>query len=88
MKTFAEDSNPVQSFIEEMCCVGEGYFQHCGSLHEEWKKYARQLDYPEYSIQQFGRKMRAALPGLETIQKRRGSERIRAFVGVQTKGVR
>ncbi len=75
--------SPVGAFIRDHCDVGPGRNVECGEIFNRWKEWCRGQgrDRPG-TLQTFARDLRAAVPGLKTVQVRTGEERIRNFEGI------
>jgi putative DNA primase/helicase len=81
-----ELASPVSAFLSAACDVAAELDVEVKDLFEAWKKWCTEngRDHPG-DVAGFGRSLRACLPGLKTIQIRRGESRIRVFRGLDLK---
>lgn len=83
VREIADLSSPIGAFIRDCCEVEPGTATGCKLVYEAWCKWCTDQgrEYPG-TLQSFGRDLRAAVPGVETTQKRVSEGRIRMYEGI------
>ena len=82
--TAMEDlTSPIGAFVRELCEVGPGYEVEIKELYESWKGWCLDQGREPSNSLVFGRDLRAALPGVDDYQPRRGGARLRYYRGVR-----
>lgn len=80
--------SPVQAFIEECCDVGPELTITTATLFAHWGKWCETNGQRPGSAQDFGRNLRACIPGLDIVQKRPpGGKPVRRYIGIGLMGV-
>ena len=79
---FARLSSPLQAFLEDCCKVGSDLEVGTDILWDEWIRWCGSNSEETGTIQQFGTKMRAAVPGLTKFRPRDAGGRIGMYRGV------
>jgi putative DNA primase/helicase len=78
-------ASPVGAFIRDWCIVDPHHCVECEVLYEAWTRWCEEQhrDHPG-TIQNFGRDLRAVVPGLEVVQPRdsKTGRRLRYYQGV------
>lgn len=86
MREFAQLSNPVGSFLESCCDLGENYEVETTALYTLWKLWAEQNEVHPGSPPKFGIKLRSANPMIRKIRPRSSTgERSHVYSGVRIK---
>ncbi len=86
VRELEEEANPVRGFVEDKCHVGPEYFHACRSFYERWRVYAEENGLNPGVPSSFSRKLKQAVPGLQTGRpRRRNADRGRVYLGIQTK---
>lgn len=76
-------ASPIGAFIRECCAVKEGYSAEIGELYDLWVAWCQQQGRAQPGdAQRFGRDLRAAVPGLESSQRRVEGVRSRFYEGI------
>jgi putative DNA primase/helicase len=79
-------ASPIGAFIRERCMVGAGFAEPVDDLFRAWQRWCEDAGRREAGTKQsFGRDLRAALPGIETPQRRIAgtNARERVFQGIR-----
>lgn len=76
--------SPIGAFLRDRCTVGAGLEVESSALFDAWREWCRAQgrDHPG-TVQSFGRDLRAAVPQLDTRQRRDlAGGRARVFIGI------
>ena len=75
--------SPIGAFVRECCVVGPGQTVECAILFSRWREWCSEQGRVHHgTAQSFGRDLRAAVPGLKTVQPRTDEGRERHYNGV------
>ncbi len=75
--------SPISAFLRDQCEVGAGGMIDCDRLFEAWQEWCDKSGRTHTgSLQTFGRDLRAACPGLKTVQIRQHGKRNRLYEGI------
>ena len=79
-----EQTSPIQTFVQEMCVLGDGHMVDRDELYAAWKKWCQDQgrDHPGTKVG-FGRQFGAAFPGVKRAQPREGGTRLNFYSGVR-----
>jgi putative DNA primase/helicase len=76
-------ASPVGTFVKERCLVAPGRRVECQHLFDRWCEWARANGRREAgTAQNFGRDLRAAVPGIKVARQRADDDRIRIYEGI------
>ncbi len=83
IKLFKSLSSPVSVFIESECVEGDTCEVETRELYEHWCRWCLDNDYDQkFTIQQFSKRLRDAIPELKIIRPGTGYDRSRKFKGI------
>ncbi|APZ93335.1 hypothetical protein Fuma_02952 [Fuerstiella marisgermanici] len=82
MRDFVYLSSPVQSFLDECCLVGSDKSVRFDDIQTAWKAWCEQNGHVSGSNNDFGRKLRAAIPRIDDERRRNGAGRDRWYKGL------
>lgn len=75
--------SPISAFLRERCVIEAGRRIECKKLYEVWREWCRDEGREHVAnAQTFGRDLRAAVPGLRTVQSRTPAGVSRFYEGV------
>lgn len=79
-------SSPIRAFINDRCVEDPAATVEVQAVFAEWRKWCEEMHREKSGdCQTFGRNLRAALPHLRVDRPRRGSDRVRVYVGLRTR---
>jgi len=76
-------SSPVRNFLDTMCVVEAGATVRCDGLFHAWQGFCQGNNLYDHGSAQFGKDLRAAVPGLRVNQQRGAFGRERQYIGVR-----
>jgi putative DNA primase/helicase len=77
-------SSPIRAFINDRCVEDPAATVEVQAVFAEWRKWCDEMHREKSGdCQTFGRNLRAALPRLRVDRPRRGSDRVRVYVGLR-----
>jgi putative DNA primase/helicase len=77
-------ASPIGAFLRECCGIGAAFSVRAGDLFDAWTEWcATQGREHAGTAQTFGRDLRAAVPGLNTLNLRDGGARARSYQGLR-----
>lgn len=82
LRDFVYLSSPVQAFLDECCEVGDGKAVRRNDLQLAWHRWCDDNGHMPGSNNDFGRKLRAAVPRIDDQQRRTNGRRDRWYIGV------
>jgi putative DNA primase/helicase len=90
IRALQDIASPAMAFVRDCCLVGPRHQQPCSETFEAWKSWceANGIERPG-TVQTFGGKLRAAVPGVRVSQPRdpiTGKQASRVYVGVALNG--
>jgi putative DNA primase/helicase len=86
METLEDLASPIGAFVRDRCNVGAAYSADIGAVYVAWSQWCETQGREHAgTVQTFGRDLRAAVPGLKTVQPRDGEARTRAYQGLGLK---
>jgi len=83
LRDFVYLSSPVQAFLDECCEVGVDKEVKRNDLRLAWSIWCSDNGHISGSHGEFGRKLRAAIPRIDDVQKRTNGQRDRWYLGVR-----
>jgi putative DNA primase/helicase len=79
---YRRESSPVMQFVEERLTQGEATTVECGEVYKAYSRWAQQKGEKPLSDAMFGKSLRRAVSGLDTVQHRKDGVRVRSYVGI------
>lgn len=75
--------SPISAFLRDQCKIAAGRMVDCDLLFKGWREWCEKSGRNHTgSVQTFGRDLRAAIPGLRTVQVRQEGGRKRLYEGI------
>lgn len=81
---FRRASSPITAFVEDRCAVGEANCASAADLYAAWVEWCQDNGHKHGTLQAFFRKLRAAVPKVESTQdwERQGTRGKRVYAGI------
>lgn len=79
---YRRESNPVMQFVEEFLTQDEAATVECGEVYKAYTRWAQLKGEKPLNDALFGKSLRRAVPGLDTVQHRKDGMRVRSYVGI------
>lgn len=77
-------SSPIGEFVRERCVVGKGWEVDVQDLYGVWKHWCEGKGFKSPGTDSvFGRDLRSLIPAIERVQRGKGSDRYRVYVGIR-----
>jgi putative DNA primase/helicase len=85
VKQFEDLGSPIGAFVREKCIVAAGRTVEMTTLFVVWCDWCKQQNRHPGTAEQFGKNLRAAVPGIKGTQPRAETGRIRLYDGIGLK---